>query len=609
MHVVHLEIHGFRGVTTLRIRFDKQTVVIGPNGCGKTTVVDALALALGRDRLVRQLTEHDFHGCDPTATDRIRIVATVAGFPNNTPDQSTQWFRDGRAVERWWNPQTCQAAPEPGNGADELCVQIGFAARFDRETLEVEQVRYFHDDDTVQDPFADEAVTMFPAQLLTELGFFLVPAKRTWDRLASFESELFRRLIRTTQGIPSAALLQERDRLRAPTAPLEAEGPIEPLVTHINDELAKLLPGAPAFRLRVTATDTAGLLEALEPHYQYDGGALLPAGRHGTGLLSLQTLILLLEFGRIRTASHENFILVVEEPELHLPPALQRRALHRAHTVSNQSILTTHSPHVASFFRPSQVCVLESGHPSPTPSRLLEQALDASTPNALRKLLLDNRHALLDALMHSCVLVPEGRTEYELLRLLTALCESSEGWAPAGDAVAFGTVVGVVPTHDAAVKVTVQTLRKVRDGIVPLVDGDAAGDGYVTELLALTPPPRRILQLPASWTLEDALGWIAAADTPQTLLAIATALGRTVADIPALVLELKRPTTQGGLKTDYLAYENLVGAFRLNPAALSRVRQFLSDIRSACSDHAEPLPHWTRLPQSTNDSAILRWTP
>lgn len=584
-------------------------VVIGPNGCGKTTVTDALALVLGRDRLVRRLTEHDFHGCDPAATDRIRIVATIVGFPNNNPDQATHWFRDRRAVERWWDADAGQALSEPANGASELCVQIAFAARFDRETLEVEQIRYFHDADSIEDPFADDAVTTFPMQLLTEIGFFLVPAKRTWDRLASFESELFRRLVRTTQGIPSDALLQERDRLRAPSDPLEAEAPIEPLVNHINGELAKLLPGAPEFRLRVTATDTAGLLEALEPHYQYADGALLPAGRHGTGLLSLQTLILLLEFGRIRTATSENFILVVEEPELHLPPALQRRALHRAHAVSNQVIFTTHSPHVASFFRPSQVCVLESGHPRQTPSRLLEQDLAPDAPNALRKLLLDNRHALLDALMHSCVLVPEGRTEYEILRLLTSLSESSEGWTAEEDVVAFGTVVGVVPTHDAAVTITSQTLRRVRDGIVPLVDGDPAGDGYVTDLVAMATPPRRILQLPAGWTIEHVLEWIVAADQSDLLAAIGPAVERTFADSAALLAELRRPSNQGGLKTDYLGYENLIGTFRYSCSALARVRQFLSDLRAAAFDGGVGHPQWERLPASTDDCDVLRWTP
>src|SRR5690242_12507880 len=123
MHVVHLQINGFRGVQRLCVRLDKQTVIIGPNGCGKTTIADALALALGRDRLVRQLTEHDFHGCDPSATHRVRIVATIAGFPYNDPDRSDHWFRDGRAVERWWDPANGRAVAEQTGAGMELCAQ------------------------------------------------------------------------------------------------------------------------------------------------------------------------------------------------------------------------------------------------------------------------------------------------------------------------------------------------------------------------------------------------------------------------------------------------------------------------------------------------------
>jgi energy-coupling factor transporter ATP-binding protein EcfA2 len=524
MQIVQLEISGFRGMQNLSIQFEAHTVIIGPNGCGKTTVTDALALVLGRDRLLRPLSDHDFFGCDPSATARIRLVATIVGFPDDDPARAEHWFRHGRAIERWWDVPTRSVVAIRQNGTQRLCVQVGFAARFDRETLEIETVRYFHDCDDLADPFGEDVVTTFPPSLLTEIGFFLVPARRTWDRLASFESELFRRLIRTTHGIPSEALLDERNRLRAPESPLETTAPMEPLVGHINEELSRLIPGSPQFRLRVTGTDTEGLLQALMPHYQYSNGALLPAGRHGTGLLSLQSLILLLEFGRLRAADNQSFILAVEEPELHLPPALQRRALHRAQSVANQTIVTTHSPHVASFFRPSQICLLEPSHSGMSPPRLLDADLLPDAPNALRKLFLDNRQALVDALLHAQVLVPEGRTEYEFLRLLVAVTETSEGWHvdDANVSVAFGTVVGVVPTHDAAVVRTFETLRRVRDGIVPLVDGDVAGGGYVTELLALTLPPSRVLQLPDQWTIENIIGWIIQAGGQPLFAALST---------------------------------------------------------------------------------------
>ena len=56
MLISKLEIDGFRGVRHGEIFFSKLTTLIGPNNCGKTTITEALALVLGRDRLVRSLT-------------------------------------------------------------------------------------------------------------------------------------------------------------------------------------------------------------------------------------------------------------------------------------------------------------------------------------------------------------------------------------------------------------------------------------------------------------------------------------------------------------------------------------------------------------------------
>ncbi len=56
MHIVRLKISGFRGVRSADIVLGRHTVLVGPNNSGKTTVIEALALLFGRDRLVRRLT-------------------------------------------------------------------------------------------------------------------------------------------------------------------------------------------------------------------------------------------------------------------------------------------------------------------------------------------------------------------------------------------------------------------------------------------------------------------------------------------------------------------------------------------------------------------------
>jgi len=82
------------------IPFGKHSVLVGPNNNGKTTIIEALALLLGRDRLVRRLTEHDFHKSRPIETSRILIIATVTGFPENDPQHSPSWFAIGHGVNR-----------------------------------------------------------------------------------------------------------------------------------------------------------------------------------------------------------------------------------------------------------------------------------------------------------------------------------------------------------------------------------------------------------------------------------------------------------------------------------------------------------------------------
>lgn len=204
-------------------------------------------LVFGRTGLVRDLTEHDFFGSFPEATSRIRIVATLAGFDRDDPGRNDMWFREGRAVPKWWNSSTGQAEPQPSDHAKDLCAQVAFAARFDLEELAIRSIRYFHDDDDVEDPFLDDAVQQIPTRLFDDIGYYVLMARRTWEGAVSFGSELFRKAVATVGGIPAQTVLQERDRLRAPAAPLEEADGLSPLVERMNRQLTELLPDAPRF--------------------------------------------------------------------------------------------------------------------------------------------------------------------------------------------------------------------------------------------------------------------------------------------------------------------------------------------------------------------------
>jgi putative ATP-dependent endonuclease of OLD family len=237
MRIKRLQIERFRGIENVAVEFDeRQTILIGPNGAGKSTILEALALLFGRDKLVRTLTEHDFYGSNPGPTDRIRLIATMTGFGSNVAADHGQWFSERRGVPKWLDKRGRLIA-EPKTNEEELCLQIGFCARFDRIELCVETVRYFHDDDSVADPFDDEVVQTIPARALSELGFFLVPAHRTWDRLVSFNSELFRRILESTGSLEATEVLAERDRLRRDDHRVDLEGALKELRDGVNLQL------------------------------------------------------------------------------------------------------------------------------------------------------------------------------------------------------------------------------------------------------------------------------------------------------------------------------------------------------------------------------------
>ena len=612
MKLFALAISGFRGIQQADLRFGQHDVLVGPNGAGKSTIVDALSLVFGRTRLVRELTEHDFYGSRPEATSRIRIVATLAGFDGDDPERNDAWFREGRAIPKWWNSSTGQIEPEPGEHAETLCAQIAFAARFDLEELLVDSIRYFHDDDDVEDPFLDDAVQSIPIRLFDDIGYYLLPARRTWEAAASFASELFRKAVATVNGIPAQTILEERDRLRAPTAPLKESDDLLPLAERINRQLAELLPDAPRFQLRLTATDSESLLRALVPHYLERDGVSLPVGRHGMGLLSLQTFILLLELGRERVRMGKPFLFAMEEPELHVPPGMQRRLISQAVSIAEQTICTTHSPRVAAYYPATAARILDRNPAQLAPTPMLPAPLDTTATNARRKLFRDDRPRLVEALMHHRMLIPEGRSEYEWFRLLSDVLETGDVAFDATDAntPAFGTVIGVVPTHDGAIADVYDALRTLRRGLVPLVDGDDAGAEKINQISGSDPMPEICLRWRDGWTMEDAIGWILKGDEDAALTELQGRVDREFASIDHLIGLFKVKTGRGRLKTDYLAYEEVASVIGGLAGCRNRAAVLLEAVTLATLGRAEGCDSIRRDDEhSTADSTVFRLEP
>lgn len=497
------------------------------------------------------------------------------------------WFRDDRGIVKWWDGALGIVTAARGDPTCKLACQVAFSARFHRPSLEVETIRYFYDDESVGDVLGEETATLFPAKLIRDIGFFLVPASRTWDRTVSFGSELFRRVVAAGAGQPFESVLSERDRLRNPQDKLEEDHQLSPIVARLNTELSGFFLSAPTLHLRVTATDSDGLLETVVPHYRNNAAGLaLPAKRHGSGLLSLQHLLLLLQFARMRAEASEEFWMALEEPELHVPPPLQKRLVHRLQALSSQTFVSTHSPTVASLADPKEVLVLRNEAGTLSSVTLLPSPLPADTPNGVRKLFQVNRTETIAALMHECVLVPEGRTDYEWLSLLLRAVNLNQGWATAEDCH-FGSFVGVVPTHDSSVVRTTSALNRLHHRVVAIVDGDAEGVAYTGQLTGdATPNSGVIFRWPAGEMIEDIIGWIVEADAGAIG---AISIAPPIASIQDLKIRLKSDDRAvHGIKKDTSSYEIIADVIGSSDACCVRARLVLNALSDAAQGRVNP---------------------
>ncbi|MFW6039365.1 MAG: ATP-dependent nuclease, partial [bacterium] len=291
-----------------------------------------------------------------------------------------------------------------------------------------------------------------------------------------------------------------------------------------------------------------------------------------------------------RVAAGDGFMMVIEEPELHVPPPLQRKLLRMMQTMATQTVVTTHSPTVASIPDPHEIQMVANSGGTLGVNPLSKRPLAADAQNPIRSLLLSSRDATIYALMHPRVLVPEGRLDAAWLRQLVKALElgSSDHSDPG---LSFAHEVGVVPTADARVREVYEHLRDIHPSVFCLFDGDQQGHDYTAGVCQSNPPPRLVVRWPAGWTMENVIGWIVDAD-PGVLTGpdlVAMGVPQTSADLVAALL--------GYLKTNEIVHGAIADAFvstALCRRRIGHLMKFLSDVatgRAPTAGHGASTNH------------------
>ena len=424
MQVSSLSISNFRGIKTAEIEFSGHALIVGRNNVGKSTICEALELALGPDRQSRfpVVEEYDFYNAayldDQEEPIEIRIEVLLTNVTPTVEKSCANY------LERW-DPATRRILEQGeldqvDNAGFVWCLRLLTIARYNKEEDEFEAATYYAKS---YDP-ENEGDSRVPRPVKRAFGFLYLRALRTGTRALSLERGSLLDIILRIQSLQTGIWEHARRRLENLDPPLE-EGTtsLTPVLQAIEERLAEYMaianPGN-ATRLFVSQLTREHLRKTLSFFISVtEDQKPVPFQDVGTG--TLNTLVLaLLSF--IADLKDENIIFAMEEPEIALAPHTQRRIATYLLTKTTQCFVTSHSPYVIETFNPDRILILRRDAVGAVTGKRVTLDADVKAKTYRRYI----RHGFAEAMLGRGVIIAEGMTEKFALQAVAEKMESAD---------------------------------------------------------------------------------------------------------------------------------------------------------------------------------------
>ncbi|MGE4248162.1 MAG: ATP-dependent endonuclease [Parvibaculaceae bacterium] len=415
MKIYSVTIDNFRGIRSAKLILPDHAVLIGDNNTGKSSLLEAIDLVLGPDRLSRRppVDEHDFYRGnylavpeEGAAEDALLAEApkiTVEVTITNLSDE--QQARFGDHIE-WLKTGTgaFYDAPDPAgvDAADIVAaLRVTFIGAYDPDEDDFNGATYF------TRTFAEaDTPTLFSKKDKQHCGFLFLRSLRTGSRALSLEHgsllDIILRLkeIRPQMWEDTIKTLAEFDVASDP------ELGISGVLESINTSLKKYVPrewGAKP-HLKVSSLTREHLRKVVTAFIATGGGDhAAPFYRQGTGTINMLVLAMLSQIAEDK----QNVIFAMEEAETAIPPYAQKRIVHELRKLSAQAIFTSHSPYVLEEFSLDETVII-----SRSDDGLLTQATVALPESVKHKRYRQEfRTRFCEGLLSRRVLIAEGATE------------------------------------------------------------------------------------------------------------------------------------------------------------------------------------------------------
>lgn len=187
MRIAKVKIQNFRGILDGEILFSDHNVLVGDNNAGKSTILEAIDLVLGPERISRigAIDEHDFYAGEYLDEGKQPIEIKIELIVIDLNDDQKRHFIDHL---EWWDTLTNTLIDSPpAEITDEQhiipALRVGFSGAYDIEEDDFTTKTYFlspsgaDGDDLISFKTSDKRVC----------GFLFLRTLRTGSRALSLE--------------------------------------------------------------------------------------------------------------------------------------------------------------------------------------------------------------------------------------------------------------------------------------------------------------------------------------------------------------------------------------------------------------------------------------
>ena len=412
MRLVNIKINNFRGIKHCDLNLPEQAVLVGDNNIGKSTILEAIDLVLGPERLSRRsvIDEHDFYAGQYLNSEGKPVEIIVEAVIAELNEEQVLRFRNNL---EYWDYRTSTLVTESPEATDDpnatKCLRVRFEGKYDAE-----------EDDFVGDTYFSSPVEegnlpdRFTARNKRFCGFLYLRTLRTGSRALSLERGSLLDIILRLKELKLHMWEDVLNQLRELPVATNPELDVSKVLDSVQESLKKLVTkeNADAPTIRVSQLTREHLRQVLTVFLDTgavdDGGRKYAAPFHhqGTGTINILVLSLLSMIAELK----QNVIFAMEEPEIAIPPHTQKRIIDSIIGNSAQAIFTSHSPYVLEEFKPEQIIVVNrnsDGNLTGTPTKL-----PSKIQHKLYKYRDDLKRRFCEALLARRVLIVEGQTEY-----------------------------------------------------------------------------------------------------------------------------------------------------------------------------------------------------